>query len=147
MMRRFYVGMTRAKNSLFVHTNSDLFNYMNVDRYNSDARQYEMPDKIVLQLSHKDVNLGFFKDKKKEVLELRSGSKLIYNNFYLYSPQTNAPVAKLSQRMQIDLSDLLRKGYKVTSASVRFIVAWKPKNSQKSESETAVLLADITLSL
>lgn len=147
MMRRFYVGMTRARNSLFVHTNSDLFNYMNVDRYNSDARQYEMPDKIVLQLSHKDVNLGSFKDKKKEVLELRSGSKLIYNNFYLYSPQTNAPVAKLSQRMQIDLSDLLRKGYKVTSASVRFIVAWKPKNSQKSESETAVLLADITLSL
>ena len=38
------------------------------------------------------------------------------------------------------------KGYEVKSASVRFVVAWKPKEAPKDESETAVLLADLLLS-
>lgn len=37
--------------------------------------------------------------------------------------------------------------YKVKSASVRFVVAWKPKDAPKDEAETAVLLADLILSL
>ena len=39
-----------------------------------------------------------------------------------------------------------RKGYEVKSASVRFVVAWKPKEAPKDEPETAVLLADLLLS-
>lgn len=45
------------------------------------------------------------------------------------------------------LSEWEERGYKVKSASVRFVVAWKPKDAQKNESETAVLLADLVLSL
>ena len=40
-----------------------------------------------------------------------------------------------------------QRGYKVKSASVRFVVAWKPKDAPKNEPETAVLLADLMLSL
>lgn len=39
-----------------------------------------MPEEIVLQLSHKDVNLGFFKELKREVLSLRGGDKLLYKD-------------------------------------------------------------------
>ena len=147
LMRRYYVGMTRAKNRLFVHTNSSSFNRLGVDRYTDDQQQYTMPEEIVLQLSHKDVNLGFFKGLKQEVLVLRSGDALNYNNFCLYNTLTNKPVAKLSQNMQTTLLGWQEQGYKVKSASVRFIVAWKPKDAQKDESETAVLLADLVLSL
>jgi ATP-dependent DNA helicase RecQ len=49
--------------------------------------------------------------------------------------------------MQTTLLGWQEQGYKVKSASVRFIVAWKPKDAQKDESETAVLLADLVLSL
>lgn len=147
LMRRYYVGITRAKNRLFVHTNSDCFNHSGANQYSIDSNQYAMPEEIVLQLSHKDVYLGFFKERKLDVLTLRGGDPLIYNDFVLYDPRTNKPVAKLSFKMQTTLSDWEQKGYKVKSASVRFIVAWKPKEAQKDKQETAVLLADLTLSL
>ena len=54
-MRKYYVGITRAKNRLFIHTNGDCFNRLSTDRYFVDQRQYDMPEEIVLQLSHKDV--------------------------------------------------------------------------------------------
>ena len=70
LMRKYYVGITRAKNRLFIHTNGDCFNRLSTDRYFVDQRQYDMPEEIVLQLSHKDVYLGFFKERKQEVLGL-----------------------------------------------------------------------------
>ena len=80
LVRRYYVGMTRAKNRLFVHTNGNYFDGLRVDQYFVDQWQYDMPDEIVLQLSHKDVNLGFFKGLKREVLALRSGDPLVYRD-------------------------------------------------------------------
>ena len=147
LMRRYYVGITRAKNRLFIHTNGDYFNHLSADRYLIDQRQYNMPEEIILQLSHKDVYLGFFKERKQEVLALRGGDSLIYNDFFLYSSSTDKPIAKLSSRMQGTLSEWEQRGYKVQSASVRFVVAWKPKDAPKDETETAVLLADLRLSL
>ena len=147
LMRRYYVGITRAKNRLFIHTNGDCFNHLSADRYLIDQRQYNMPEEIILQLSHKDVYLGFFKERKQEVLALRGGDSLIYNDFFLYSSSTDKPIAKLSSRMQGTLSEWEQRGYKVQSASVRFVVAWKPKDAPKDETETAVLLADLRLSL
>ena len=47
--------------------------------------------------------------------------------------------------MEKTLSDWYEKGYQLKSASVRFIVAWRPKNSSKDEPETAVLLPDMVL--
>lgn len=70
-MRRYYVGITRAKKRLFVHTNGDCFANLKADQYLVDSREYAMPGEIVLQLSHKDVFLGFFKELKREVLSLK----------------------------------------------------------------------------
>lgn len=146
LIRQYYVGITRAKNRLFIHTNGDYFNNLNASRYYLDQKQYSIPEEIVLQLSHKDVNLGFFKERKQEIIALRGGNSLTYNDFMLYN-STGIPVAKLSLKMQKTLSEWKERGYKVKSASVRFVVAWKPKDAQKNESETAVLLADLLLSL
>ena len=147
LMRRYYVGITRAKHNLSIHTNGDCFNNLNADRYMIDQHQYDMPEEVILQLSHKDVNLGFFKDRKKEVLALRGGDSLTYGDYFLYSQLTDRPIAKLSSKMQKTLSEWEVRGYNVKSASVRFVVAWKPKDAPKSEPETAVLLADLVLSL
>lgn len=72
---------------------------------------------------------------------------MTYSDFFLYSSLSDKPVAKLSLKMQETLSEWEERGYKVKSASVRFIVAWKPKDAPKEEPETAVLLADLRLSL
>ena len=145
LMRRYYVGITRAKNRLFIHTNSCYFNCLEADQYRNDYKQYAMPEEIILQLTHKDVYLGFFKNIKQDVLALRSGNTLNYNNFTLYNTSNDKAVAKLSANMQNTLSEWQEKGYKVKSASVRFIAAWKPKDAPKEETETAVLLADLVL--
>lgn len=145
LFRQLYVGMTRAKNRLFIHTNSDLFSRLPTDLQETDSQQYPMPEEIVLQLSHKDVFLDFFKSIKKEVLALRSGDDLIYEDNYFYVPSNHRAVAKLSSTMQSVLSSWIEKGYNVTSTSVRFVVAWKPKDAPMEEPESAVLLIDMRL--
>ena len=148
LLRRYYVGITRAKNRLFVHTNGDFFAGLKADEYRVDPREYAMPEEIVLQLSHKDVFLDFFKfkDLKRVVLSLKGGDALGYRDATLYDGKQR-PVARLSQSMQKKLAEWKELGYEVKSASVRFVVAWKPKDAPKEEAETAVLLPDLVLCL
>ena len=144
-MRSYYVGMTRARKRLFIYTNSTLFDRLPADIHQVDQTPYVFPDEVMLQLSHKDVNLGFFKSRKKEILSLRSGEKLCFANNLLYVPNNQQPVAQLSQKMQAELAQWALKGYLVSSATIRFIVAWKPKDAPKDEKEYAVLLLDLEL--
>lgn len=145
VMRRYYVGMTRAKQRLFIHTSSAIFDRLPADQRRVDQHSYDMPEEIVLQLSHKDVNLGFFKTRKREVLSLRAGEHLRFDKNYLYSLMTNLPVVQLSQKMQADLISWDKRGYTVSSSTIRFIVAWRPKDAPKEEKEHAVLLLDLCL--
>ena len=144
-LRRYYVGITRAKQRLFIHTNSSLFDNLNIAKKTIDRNMYEMPNEIVLQLSHKDVNLGYFKSRKKEVLALRAGQKVYYDNNYLYDLKTNKSVCQLSNKIQRELCLWREKNYFVSDALVRFIVAWRPKDAPKEKKEHAVLLVDLTL--
>lgn len=145
VLRRYYVGATRAKERLFIHTDSPLFDRMPADEHHACLQQYGMPDEIVLPLSHKDVNLGFFKSRKKEILKLRAGQTLRFDKNYLYDCCTNMAVAQLSQKMQGELHLWTEKGYSVISAPIRFIVAWRPKDAPQEEKDHAVLLVDLIL--
>lgn len=145
VLRRYYVGATRAKARLFIHTDSPLFDRLPADERIVTTQPYDMPDEVVLQLSHRDVNLGFFKDRKDIVLSLRAGQTLRFDNNYLHHPVTGAAVAQLSQKMQADLAAWADKGYAVAAAAIRFIVAWRPKDAPRSTPEHAVLLLDLTL--
>ena len=145
VLRRYYVGATRAKERLFIHTDDALFDRMPADEHQVCLRQYDLPDEIVLQLSHKDVNLGFFKPLKNDILALRASETLRFDNNYLYDCRRDIAVAKLSQKMQTELLLWAEKGYSVTSATIRFIVAWRPKDAPQEEKEYAVLLVDLEL--
>ncbi len=146
VLRRYYVGITRAKKRLFIHTNCSLFDRFGVSQKRIDHTIYDMPDEIVLQLSLKDVNLGSFKDIKNDVLALRAGQKLRCDGENLYDKQTNKPVGKLSKKIMSELSDWNEKHYSISDVSIRFIVAWRPKDAPKEEEESDVLLLDLTLS-
>lgn len=146
LLRQYYVGMTRARNRLFIHTNGNLFNSLPADWKGEDDAQYPLPEEMVLQLSLKDVYLNFFKPIKRHVLALRSGDELIYLDNYFLQPDTHRAVAQLSSTMQEKLAEWKTKGYAPCAASVRFVGAWKPKDAEKGEPETAVLLIDLKLS-
>ena len=145
LLRRYYVGITRARNRLFVHTNDILFAGLPAAVHKTDTQRYALPEEIVLQLSYKDVNLGYFEKLKHEVLSMRGGDRLSYDNSVLYNAKTGAAVAKLSKDMRSKVAEWNGKGYIVRYGRVRFVVAWKAKDAPKDAPETAVLLPDIVL--
>ena len=145
ILRRYYVGMTRAKRTLTIHTNGNLFDSLKSAQHLYDAQAYDEPNEIVLQLSHKDVNLGFSKPHKDAILSLRSGMPLTYHDHCLCLPSTGRDIAQLSIKMKEKLGKWELKGYKVTAAQIRFIVAWKSKDAPRDEKESAIVLADLVM--
>lgn len=143
-LRRYYVGITRAKNRLFIHTDGSCFDNLAAGHYEDDPLRYDMPREIVLQLTHKDVNLGFFKNLKSSVLALKGGDRLGYRDGGLYNSMGLA-VAMLSKSMNEEVSGWESRSYTVSTATVRFVVAWKPKDAQRDEQESAILLLDLHL--
>lgn len=142
-IRKLYVGMTRAKQRLFIHCNTQIFNTISTDGVTRsfDTTQYPLPEEITLLLTHKDVFLDYFKGKKKQILQLRSGQPLYFDNGYLRLPSGEG-VTFISNKMREELKDWSEKGYFVQSAKVNFIVAWKGKEDSE---ETAVLLPELVL--
>ncbi len=144
--RQLYVGMTRAKENLYIHCNTGIF-----DRYQfsgleklTDETQYAVPVEITLQLTHKDVVLDYFKNKKEIIFKLRSGQPLSLDGEYVSAEieGRTVRVAKLSKACVANLEALAQKDYHPISAEVRFVVAWK---GEEDIEETAVLLANLKL--
>lgn len=142
--RVLYVGMTRAKSNLYIYTNTALFDNYHISgiEYIVDQTVYGEPSEIVLQTTHKDVVLDFFKGKKEIVLSLRSGTALKIDDVYLTAERNSRDVrvAKFSKAFTETLVKLKEKGYTPISSEIRFIVAWKGEND---EEETPILLLDI----
>ncbi len=144
-MRRIYVGMTRAKRELYIHSGMDLFSScppgieMKTDCVSRDA-----PSEITLQLTHRDVVLSFFQNKKNTIRRLWAGMPLRISLPYLTTEADGRMLraAKLSKSGLERISKLHEKGYRDQSASIRFIVAWKEK---ENPAECWVILPDFTM--
>ena len=141
--RKLYVGMTRAKQRLFIHCNTGIFNHIKSESvvFVQDTNQYPLPEEITLPLTFKDVYLDFFKGKKNQILKLRSGQPLQFDNGYLLLP-SGEKVAYISNKIREELLRWNDKSYFVKSAKINFIVAWKGKEDTE---ETAVLLPELVL--
>ena len=96
----------------------------------------------MFQTTHKDVVLDFFKNKKEIIFNLRSGTKLKFDDVYLVAELNgrDVRVAKLSKAFVETLEKLKEKGYSPKSADARFVVAWK---GEEDTEETPIVLTDI----
>ena len=142
-IRKLYVGMTRARKSLYIHTCTAIFDgirHENVE-YVEDNTPYSAPNDISVQLTHRDVYLDFFKDKKEKILSLRSGQPLWFKDNGFYSA-TGDCVAVLSAKKRNELQELHRQGFSVYAAEVAFIAAWRSENDTV---ESAVMLPKMHL--
>ena len=146
--RAIYVGITRAKKNLRVHY-SDKGLFENIDAEGvvkeCDDGTPNRLENVIVQLSHKDVVLDFFLDKKPLVCQLRSGTVLEVDGNYLVASLNgyHARVAKFSQGFVHKLSELVLKGYQPQFAKIRYVVAWKKEGETQ---EAAVVLPDLYLS-
>lgn len=146
--RAIYVGMTRAKKALRIHlADRVLMEEMWVDGVeivNAGADSGE-PGNVIVQLSHKDVVLDFFKDKKRLICDMRSGDRLVVDGVYLLADVNGDKmrIVKFSKGFQEKLSELTAKGYRADDARIRFVVAWKGADDIE---ESAVILPEIYFS-
>lgn len=126
--RLLYVGMTRAKKDLYLFYNNkdfDRFITGNV-RAQVDSNLYGRPEEILMQLSHKDVHLGFFKDKKVLIQKIVCGVRLLTGASGLSVILDGRPVqvVRFSKKFLEEIEKHQRQGYVMESASVRFVVGW-----------------------
>ncbi|MBQ6040343.1 MAG: RecQ family ATP-dependent DNA helicase [Oscillospiraceae bacterium] len=143
--RALYVGMTRAKTELYLHYNNHAFDRFS-EQIIDDTVLYPEPNQIMLQLTHRDVVLSFFMDKKAAILNLRSGDTLTLKGKCLYAQIGGKTIraAILSKAAQDTLNRLYAKGYRVQSARIRFVVAWRNQD-ETDDKEYAIILPDVFL--
>lgn len=143
--RMLYVAMTRARSELYIHYNNGLFEDSGYP-VSRDMTLYPEPDEMILQLTHRDVVLDFIKNKKNLILKFQSGEPLYLNGCYLCvkNNSKNPPVVKLSAKAREKLEKLNQKGYQVTAAKIRFIVAWRSTEISDTN-EYALVLPELHL--
>ena len=147
-IRRLYVGITRARRSLHLHVNTNVFDRFHLSEVirQDDFRPYPEPRELIIEMTYKDVVLDYFKDKKTLLLRLRSGCVLTPDSGYLsvVIDGQSYRVLKCSKAFLEKSAALQERGYVPYSAIIRFIVAWK---NEHYEEELPVLLADVVYRL
>ncbi len=123
-VRKFYVGITRAKSFLSIHTNikSNRSRIPNtIVEYN--IKEYIEPDYIEVLLNHKDINLGWCKTFHKNIINTWSGKEI-----YLDDKNTLKDGARnltyLSKKGSEDHLERLNKGYKLVKVEINHLVYW-----------------------
>ena len=130
--RQLYVAMTRAKKNLTIHTNSNYLDGIQAEELEKviDTNEFLPPDQLVMQLTHRDVWLSYFKNRQKLVSKLKSGDYLTVNvdeclNSYGVS------VLKFSKQYQEQIEKMKEAHYEIIKARVNFIVYWLDEEAQK----------------
>ena len=142
--RAIYVAITRAKENLFIFASDNQFDRINVKNINHfiDKTDYPQPDLITLQLTHRDVQLGYFRHFQKTIDTLISGQSLSINEIGCLSKDKQ--ILKFSAKFLEDLKKLREKGYTPTKAYIRYIVYWRDKN-KTDENEIKIILPNLEL--
>lgn len=145
--RVVYVAITRAKESLHIHTDQQYFDNISVPELKtfSHSAVYPAPNELQLDLGMTDVRLGFFKQPTniRTVKQLRSGfalqSREELPDILFYNGMQAVAFAK---KFQEKLSKLTTQGYVVKAAKVAYVILWYCEEDGK---EYRIALPRITL--
>ena len=139
--RQLYVAITRSKTNLTIYYNGRYLQEIKTEglSYISDTKLYEEPEIIAMQLTHRDVQLGYFEYVQQRMQTLYSGVALTINTEGLCNLKGEL-VIKYSRKFSEIISDWKQKGFIITDAKINFIVYWKKPENEK---EIKILLPEI----
>lgn len=139
--RQLYVAITRAKQHLTIHTNSDLFRNISVENlvYIEDNNKYSPPNEIVMHLTHKEIWLDYFITRQHLISQMASGTSLIIQNDGCANSSGQC-VLKFSKLFLTKVEELKLKNYKLSSAKVNFIVFWSKEGENE---EVKIILPEL----
>ena len=123
--RQLYVAMTRAKQNLAIHLNSDLLRgiYTENVEWIEDNQTYLPPVEIAMHLTHKDIWLDYFIERQNLVAALVSGDILKIQDDGC-SNSNGQCILKFSKTFLKQIELKRQKNYVLKSAKVNFIVYW-----------------------
>jgi ATP-dependent DNA helicase RecQ len=139
--RELYVAMTRAKQNLSFHSNSNYLRNIHVENlnYKQDNNSYPEPEKLTLHLSHRDIYLSYFKYIQRRLNALVSGQKLLIGEEGLANTNDEL-IIKFSRQFAEKKEGLEKDGFKLIKANVNFILYWKP---EEEETEVMIVLPEL----
>jgi ATP-dependent DNA helicase RecQ len=139
--RLLYVAMTRAKQSLTIVLNGNYLNLLSVNDmiWQEDHTLYPEPDEIVMQLTHRDVNLAYFHRVQSLVDRLMNGDELTVNGDN-YLNREGHVLLKFSQKFIECIEARKANGYILQSARVNFIAYWWWEERQQ---EVKIVLPEV----
>ena len=138
--RVIYVAITRAKQNLHILYNGNYLENLRAENIQRavDNSVYPEPQQISLQLSHKDIALGYFAFRKKEIDALVSGKELSVRDVGCFAD--GKQILKFSSKFLALMNLLKEKGYSPAKATIRHIVFWRDKDK---DDEVKVVLPEI----
>ncbi|PWT95846.1 MAG: RecQ family ATP-dependent DNA helicase [Bacteroidetes bacterium] len=140
--RQLYVAMTRAKQNLTFHINTNLLDNLSCD--NLQRREIEElfypPSEMVLQLTFKDIWLDYFKNKQYLISQLISGDILTLYGYECLNSKGQS-VLKFSQQFIKEIENIKKGNYELRGAKINFVVYWRREGEEK---EVLILLPELT---
>jgi ATP-dependent DNA helicase RecQ len=141
--RQLYVAMTRAKQNLTIHLNSNFIDNLLVENLErvENREIYLPPNGLTIQLTHREVNLGYFEFVQHRINNLLSGDSLIIKEDGCANSNGDL-VLKFSQKFLENIKMQDDKGYKLKSAKINFIVYWLKEGAKQ---EVKIILPELYL--
>ncbi|MDT3401861.1 RecQ family ATP-dependent DNA helicase [Mucilaginibacter terrae] len=141
--RRIYVAITRAKQNLCIHTNSNYFDNISTHNlaFTKHSEPNPLPSQMAMHLTHKDVWLDYFNNTQTYLSNLTAGSNLIISGDECLTTDRK-PVLKFSTEFLNRLKNFESKGYKPVNAVVNFVLHWQAENAQH---EIKIVLPELYL--
>jgi len=138
--RKLYVAMTRAKNSLTIHHNSRAFEDIFVDEMTKhyDGKQYNTPNQIIINLTHRDIYLNYFKRIQTQINQLLSGDLLNIDKNGLLNSKGDI-IVKFSKSFKLEIVKLNKMNYNLSRAKVNFILFW----AEEDKKEIKIILPQV----
>ncbi|MEC7755184.1 MAG: RecQ family ATP-dependent DNA helicase [Bacteroidota bacterium] len=141
--RQVYVALTRAKQNLSIHLNSRFLEQIisqNLVKTFDDS-SYSPPDEILIQLTHRDVQLGYFQFVQHRMRGLLGGDILLQSEEGCLNTNREL-VLKFSKSFKEKLKEFEEKGFNIKECKINYLLYWKAENSDQ---EVKIILPEIYL--
>lgn len=139
--RQLYVAMTRSKQNLTIHLNSNFLDNLSAENLEriEDREIYLPPKELAMHLTYKDVWLDYFINKQYLVSQFTSGDNLILNGDECLNSKGQS-VLKFSMQFVNQIESMRHRNYILKSAKVNFIVYWLKEGAEK---EVKIILPEL----
>ncbi|WP_316823977.1 RecQ family ATP-dependent DNA helicase [Pedobacter miscanthi] len=139
--RQLYVGITRAKNNLSIHINSNYLDHIDVENLEriEDDNIYPELEEIVYNLTHTDIWLDYFANKQSLLSQLISGDRLMVDGDECKN-LSGQSVLKFSRKFIAEIEMQKKKGYDLKAAKVNFVLYWLKEGTSE---EVKIILPEV----